>query len=308
LSDYSAAYSAPTTGTTARAEGLFPAPTSAIRARLHPWALVGVWAWESAIALAASWPAASLVQAAYGGHARGDGPLWDAGGHVLLDLMWHEAPALSAITRAAALSLAFALVAGLVPLASMMTALAYETRHARHAGLARSIAAGIRTFAPFAALLVLFGLAEGIAVGAGMGASTLVEGLAHVRLGEGPALLTEGCVAVPFLLGVSIVGVMHDLARAAVVRTGVGALRGAVIGARTFGAAGLSWWWAWAWRQAAGLAVLAAGAAAAGRLGGRGGMALLGLALVHQLGVFLRVALRASWLARALRGAAASAR
>jgi hypothetical protein len=307
LSDYSAAYAAPAAaaGGSARTEGLFPAPASAIRARLHPWALVGVWVWQSAIALAASWPAASLVQAAYGGDARGDAPLWNAGGHALLDFLWHEAHAVSAITRAAELSLAFALVAGLVPLAALMTALAYETRHGRHAGLARSLAAGLRTFGPFAVLLVLFGVAEGLVVGAGVGAGTLVEGLAHTRLGEGPAQLAEGCVAVPFLLGVSIVGVVHDLARAAVVRGGVGALRGVVLGARAFGGAGLAWWWAWAWRGAAALAVLAAGAAAAGRLGGRGEIALVGLALVHQLGVFARVALRASWLARALRGTSA---
>jgi hypothetical protein len=307
LSDYSTAYSAPVaaTGAAARTEGLFPAPTSAIRARLHPWALVGVWVWEGAIALAASWPAASLVKAAYGGHARGDAPLWDAGGHALLDFLWHEAHAVSAITRAAALSLAFALVAGLVPLAALMTTLAYETRHGRHAGLARSVAAGIRTFAPFAGLLVLFGLVEGLVVGAGVGAAMLVEGLAHTRLGEGRAGIAEGCAAVPFLLGLSIVSVVHDLARAAVVRGGVGALRGLVLGARAFGGAGLAWWWAWAWRQAAALAVLGAGAAAAARLGGRGGVALVALALMHQLGVFLRVALRASWLARALRGASA---
>jgi hypothetical protein len=49
--------------------------------------------------------------------------------------------------------------------------------------------------------------------------------------------------------------------------------------------------------------VLVGGAAAAARLGGREGIALAALALVHQLGVLARVALRASWLARALRGA-----
>jgi hypothetical protein len=133
----------------------------------------------------------------------------------------------------------------------------------------------------------------------------VVEGLAHARLGEGPAQLAQGCVAVPFLLGVSIVGVVHDLARAAVVRAGVGALRGVVLGARTFGGARVAWWWAWAWRETAGLAVLAAGAAGAGRLGGRGGAALVALALVHQLSVLARVALRASWLAQALRGTSA---
>jgi hypothetical protein len=160
-------------------------------------------------------------------------------------------------------------------------------------------------FAPFAVLMVLVGLAEGLVLGAGAGAASLAEGLMHTHLGEAPAQLAEGCMTVPFLLGASMVAVVHDLARASVVRSGVGGLRGVVLGARAFGAGAVALWWAWAWRGAASLAVLAVGAAAAVRLGGRSGMALVGLALVHQLGVFVRVALRASWLARALRAVSA---
>jgi hypothetical protein len=287
-----------------RTEGLVPVDASAIHARLHPWALAGVWAWESGLALVASWPAASLVQAAYGSDPRGDAPLWDAGGHALLDFVWHERHAVSALTRAAAFSLAVSLVAGLVPLAALMTAMAYETRDGRRAGLARSLAAGVRTFPPFAVLLVLFGVAQGLVAGAGVGAATLVEGLARVRLGEAPAQLLEASVTVPFLLGASVVGVVHDLARVAVVRSGVGGLRGAVLGARAFRSAAFALWWAWAWRAACATAMVMVGAAAASRLGGRGGVALVGLALVHQLAVFARVALRASWLGRGLRARA----
>jgi hypothetical protein len=46
---------------------------------------------------------------------------------------------------------------------------------------------------------------------------------------------------------------------------------------------------------------VAVGALVAARLGGRGGGALVALLLVHQLVLFARVALRASWLAKAAR-------
>ena len=43
------------------------------------------------------------------------------------------------------------------------------------------------------------------------------------------------------------------------------------------------------------------GAVVASKIGGRGGGALLALTAIHQLVVLTRVALRASWLAKALR-------
>jgi hypothetical protein len=43
------------------------------------------------------------------------------------------------------------------------------------------------------------------------------------------------------------------------------------------------------------------GAFVAGRLGGRGGGALFVVAALHQLVILARVALRASWLAKAMR-------
>jgi hypothetical protein len=75
------------------------------------------------------------------------------------------------------------------------------------------------------------------------------------------------------------------------------ALRSAMATARTsLGRATLGW----AGRAAVGIALIATGFVAAGALGGRGGAALTGLFLVHQAVVLGRVALRASWMARAL--------
>jgi hypothetical protein len=121
-------------------------------------------------------------------------------------------------------------------------------------------------------------------------------------MGEARAQQLEGVVLVVFLGLASAVGVVHDLARAAVVRFKVKGLRAFVLGARTFRLAPLSLWWSWAWRSVAAVAPVVAAAAVAGKLGGRGGAALVFLLLLHQAVVAVRVALRTSWLARALRG------
>jgi hypothetical protein len=120
-------------------------------------------------------------------------------------------------------------------------------------------------------------------------------------LGEASAQLVAGAVGAVFLVGLSAVGVAHDLARAAVIRFQVSGLRGALLGARAFRASPVHLWWSWAWRAAAAAAPVAAVAAAATAMGGRGGIALLLLAVLHQAVIVSRIALRASWLGRALR-------
>jgi hypothetical protein len=304
MNDYRAAMAAPEDspeGGVRRAGDLVLVTNGAMCARRHPWAIAGMWAWQTSFALIASWPAASLVRAAYGGDPRGDAALWDAGGHALLDLLWHDAHGVSVVGRAAALTLAFALVAGLVPLAALMVAMAYAGRDRRRAGLSRSIAAALRAFGAFVVLLLVFGVAEALVAGAGVGAARLAERATHASLGEASAQLVAAALGVLFLAGASAVGVAHDLARAAVVRFQVSGLRGALLGARAFRAAPVRMWWSWAWRAAAAAAPVAAVAAAATGMGGRGGIALVLLAALHQAVVLSRVALRASWLGRALR-------
>jgi hypothetical protein len=303
MNDYRAAMAAPEDFAegTRRSGDLVLVTNGAMCARRHPWAIVGLWAWQSALALLASGPAASLVGSAYGRDPRGDGALWDAGGHALLDMLWHDAHGISVLGRATALALAVALVAGLVPLAALMVAMAYASRDRRPAGLVRSVAAALRAFGAFAVLLFVFGVAEALVAGAGVGAAKVTELATHASLGEASAQLVAGAAGALFLVGASTVGVAHDLARAAVVRFQVSGLRGARMGARAFAAAPVRMWWSWAWRAGAAAAPVAAVAAAATGMGGRGGVALVLLAVLHQAVVVSRVALRASWLGRALR-------
>ena len=275
--------------------------TPAVRARRHPRAIAAMWVWQTVLALLAGAPAAGLARAAWRGDVDGDAPLWAPGGHALLDWLWHDSHGLRAALNGAELVLALGAVAGLVPMAAMMIALAYATRDRKAAGFARSVAGGLRAFPAMLLLLVLAGLLQGLVVGTGALLAHLVEAWAHSRMGEARAQQLEGVVLVLFLGLGSAVGVVHDLARAAVVRFKVRGFRAFALGARTFRLSPVSLWWSWAWRALASLAPVLAAAAVAGRLGGRGGLGLAFLFLLHQSVVVARVALRTSWLARSLR-------
>jgi hypothetical protein len=106
-------------------------------------------------------------------------------------------------------------------------------------------------------------------------------------------------------------GVVADLARVAIARdvalrqedrSALGDLRAGIVAAlgttrRAFGRA----FGAWSWRAALSLLLLGAGAKLGDAVGARGGAALVGLFVAHQIVVLVRTALRASWLANALR-------
>jgi hypothetical protein len=280
----------------------------AMRARRHPWAVALLWAWETALALLFAWPAASLAGAVFGRGAAGDGVAWTPGGVALLDALTRNDPGLRAVTTAGIAALALGAVAGLVPLGATLTVLAYATRDGRSAGVTQSLSEGLRLFPPLLLLLVLASLAQGAALVVGAGAGSLVESWMHEGLGEARAQQIQGLFLLLTLGAVSAIGAAHDLSRAAVVRFKVGGFRGAVLGTRTLRLAPLSMWWSWAWRAAASLAPVVATAWVTGRLGGRAGMALVVIFALHQLVIAARVALRTSWLARALRAVDATLR
>jgi hypothetical protein len=269
----------------------------AMRARRHPRAIAAIWAWQTVLALLASGPTAGLARAALGG----DEALWTPGAHALLDWLWHDIHGLRALLNGAEIVLVLAAVAGLVPMAALMAALAYARRDRHAASFAQSVAAGSRAFPAMALLLLLVGLLQGLVVLAGAVIAGAVEGWAHASLGEARAQQLESVVFLLFLAAASQIGVMHDLARAAVVRFRVTGIRALGVGAQTLGRSPVVLWWSWAWRALASVAPVLAAAAVAGKIGGHGGVDLVFLLALHQSVIVVRVALRASWLARALR-------
>jgi hypothetical protein len=272
----------------------------AIRARRRPLAILGVWAWQTALASFASWPAASLVRATYGNDPRGDGVLWTPGSHALLDFLWREAHGVSAALRGAAWVLLVGAVAGVVPLAALMVAIA-GAGGAPGGRSGRGIAETLRVLPAMTLLLFVMTAGQALALGAGAFAGELAEGWTLTGLGEARAQQLGLALGSPFLVLAVAIGVTHDLARAAVVRGASGGMRALVLGVAEFGAAPVSLGWSWGWRAAGALVPVIVVGAVAGRLGARGGAALVLLALLHQGVVLGRVALRASWLAAALR-------
>ncbi len=280
---------------------LVPRQSASIRARLHPWAVLGVWAWQTVFALVGAYPAGALVRAAYGGDPRGDATLGDPGSHALLELVSRQTGGAAAAAGGAGMVLVVAAVAGLVPLAALMTAMAHATHGGHRIGGARALGGGARSFPPLALLLVAVSVAEAVAVAGAVVAAETTQAATHLWLGEVRSQLVGGAVGTIGMALVCAMGVVHDLARAAVVRFQLGGLRAWVVGFRVFRAAPLSLGWSWAWRALASLAPIAVVGLLADRIGWRGGVAFGLLAVMHQAVVLARVALRASWLAKALR-------
>ncbi len=282
-------------------DGLVLLANASMRARARPLAIAVLWIWTTVSAALLAWPVIAVVRAAYGDHPYGDAPLWNRGGFELIDLFVNARFATTAVIGSATAVFLASAVLGLLPTAALLASIAFSTRDL-HAPPLREIGVrALRAFRPMALLFVLAGLFEGALVGAGLILGAIAESAFATRLGEARAEQISWIVYALFAALVAFVGVVTDLARAAIVRfrvRGVPAIRLALNAARRAPALAF---WSWAWRALAAAALVAIGALVADRVDGRGGMALLALAVLHQVIVVTRIALRASWLAKALR-------
>lgn len=275
--------------------------SGSMRARRRPGAIAAVYLWQLVTGAVLLGPAASVVRATWSSHPDGDGPLFADGGLDLVELVLHPGNAGPSLFSHIALLSAVAWAASVVPLSFLLFALAHTTvtldaPRARH--LLPRVA---ETVVP---LLVLLGLSSALLLalgGAGLWLGAAATRALESALGEawGDALgVLAGLV---FLVPAACVGVVHDLASAAVVRWRAGPAQALRVAAAAFGHAPAHLVWSWLWRALAALVPVGAMAVVAIRLGGRPGGVLGVLFVLHQLVVFSRVALRASWLARALR-------
>ena len=298
---------------------LSPVPPDAIRARRRPLAILYVYLAELAWALVVATPVHAWARRVWGAHPDGDAVLWLPGGRALLTWVGQEDAALGVVSRTTLVLLVVGMVAMQVPLGALLASLAFTREPEPGLGGGRAprwraaLDIGTAAFWSLAGLLVLGGIAAIIVVGAGaMLGSALDHALAE-RLGDARSFQVRVVVLVLFVLLACVVGVVLDLARAAVAReTGLGTIRGErasgwtmmlrglrvafSVAARNLRAATL----AWGWRALVSLALIGLGTAIAQALGGKGGVTLLLLWVAHQGIVLARVALRASWLARAV--------
>ncbi|MDP9035602.1 MAG: hypothetical protein M3O50_12420 [Myxococcota bacterium] len=276
-------------------------PVEKMRARRHPMALIGLWAWQAALALVVGAPAAAMVGGTYGAHPQGEAALWEPGGRVLLDFIWRNAPAFATLRREAELLLVISAAAGLVPAAAAMYAMAHRRLDQRPAGFVPSVAGALAVLPSLGGVLVLFGVTQGLVLAAGTGAASLCAQKMLGRVGEALAQQIAMAVGLAFLLICFVLAVLHDLTRAAIVRFGVNAGVGFSMGLRAFRRAPASLCWGWSWRTLSSLAPAVAVAAAPTPFRPTGASTLVLVLITHQIATGTRVALRASWLAKALR-------
>lgn len=276
-----------------------------VRARRRPGAIVFAWLWHAAWGLLLAWPAGRVVAAAYGAHPEGDGVLWRAGALELADLVTSAKRTGIALGAHLTPLVPVGIVLGLFPLAVLLASMAFE-RPGGRAPTPRSLWPKVAAaLTPLGLLLALGALAMGVTIAVAIGAGSVAASALTPSWGVTRAEPAGVAVAALLALVPLAIGVTHDLARAAVVRDGASLPAALRTAWRALKRAPLAATWAYAWRGVAGWALVLGGGAVASALGGRAGWALVVLAIAHQAVIFGRVALRASWLARALRHVAA---
>jgi hypothetical protein len=301
-----------------------PLSIRSMHARKRPLALGFVFLAELGWALLVATPVHAWARNVWTGRPDGDAVLFADGARELMVWLGQSGDtALPVTARTTMVLLAVGAVLMQLPLGALVASLAFGrivqtdddgTVQIRSLRLRSALQVGVSAFLPLAALLVLGAVASLIVLLLGGLAASGLESSLNDALGDARSFTVRAVLFGVFAVLAAVIGVVVDLARAAVVRdAGISAssgaaspawnvvLRGVRIALKTsragLGRAVL----AWTARAVVGIALVAIGFVAADVLGGRGGLSLTLLFVVHQAVVLGRVALRASWMARALR-------
>jgi hypothetical protein len=277
-----------------------PLPADRIHARRRPGALVMLWAWRYFAAWLISTPIVDAIAATgVGRHPRGDAPLFEPGGLHLFEVARLLLGAVSTVAETTFALLMVAAFAGLIPLAALLVALSLD-------GPLRFLPWASKALGHFPAFALLTGAAwllQGAVLAFAVLIFTGVRAALDKRTGEHVADLGALAAGGAVLVTAVLVSVLHDLARAAVVRGDRRAGAAIALGLRA--ARGRPGRTALAWIGPAALSLIAVVLAAlvVDRIAvDRGGPGRATWAwIVHQLTAFALVALRAVWLAAALR-------
>jgi len=300
-------------------EPLYPLEASAIHARTRPRTIALVWLWELVCAFFIAIPIHAWANQAWGAHPDGDAMFFKPGAHALMSWLGDEGPGLSIVVRTAFVTFVFMGVLGQIVTGALIASLATGRKVGtsgvlllRAPRLVRALAIGMSSFSPLMMIAVLAGALEAFVFGIGYFASASLDHALEPSMGDARSFTARLIVLAVFVVLTLMVGVVSDLARVTVARNvALGAasrqssfmqLRAGIVQAiRTARASLFRATGAWAWRAALSLSLVYAGAVLGDVTGSRGGGALWLLFLAHQAIVFGRAALRASWLANALR-------
>jgi hypothetical protein len=264
---------------------------SSMHARHHPRAIFFAWAWTALCGLAMAWPAVLSVSREFRASPDTDAPLFKSGSLDLLDYLWRARSGITTEIGHLVVLLPVMIVASVIPLALLLASISGAELGDR----------GLRSVGKLLAL-ELAGMTAQALVGWGSFALAAMTafGLSS-SLGEAKSDLAGAAV---FALGIVLViaiSIARDLASVGALTQNKSFLDSLVDALRTFGGHGLPLVWGWLWRAALGwLAILLAGLLAS-RIGGKYGLSLVLLLVVHQAALAWKIAWRASWLAASLR-------
>lgn len=302
---------------------MIPLTPSAMHARRQPVMVLFVFLTELAWALLVATPVHAWARRAWASHPDGDAVLWKGGGRELLIWLGQEDAGSAVTARTVMVLLLAGILVMQLPLGALLASLAFSRAETGIPGEgttlrsslrpAAALRIGVAAFMPLAGVLALGSIASIIVIAIGALASSAVDhGLAE-SMGDARSFVMRLVTFGLFVIIACMIGVIVDLARAAIVRevglrnaAGTSSpgwsimVRGLRVALRVARGNLLKATLAWAGRVVVGGALIAIGYVAAQVLGGLGGAALLLLFFVHQSVVLGRVALRASWLARAM--------
>jgi hypothetical protein len=273
---------------------------ASMRARRRPRTVLLVYLYEAVVGLVIATPLSAYVRSVYGSHPDGDAPLFADGAADLVAFVTDGRHAISSMLSQGGLVLFIAYVVSVVPLALLLMSVAHTTADLRAPSLRQLWPRVVPSIPPLLALLGMMTIIEGVLAAVAIFAGGKIGG-AFSDSSDARADSISAVATLLLLLLPAAAGVVHDLARAAVVRFRQTSLSALKMGARTFAKSPGRLLWSWLWRSGASLIPVIAAAVLSTRVTARGGLPLFALFMLHQAVILTRVALRASWLARAMR-------
>jgi len=253
------------------------------------------YAYRVVAALVIAVPAAVVAGRVVGGFSNGDAALFEPGGMIVAEAVRLARRAVAPVLAGAGVVIVITAAVGLVPLAMLIAGLSTRGRLRASWLAARSI----KAFGTLALLWGIASVAEAIVVAmlAAIATKTVDSfGWVPPRLDVARVI----AIAIAAVVGLAL-GVVHDLARVAIVTQDLKLVAGLKLGWRALARAPMAALGGYAWRALVGFALVAFASWIAPPLAPIGsppaGIALL----VHQAAIFAALFARASWLALGVR-------
>jgi hypothetical protein len=189
--------------------------SSSPRARKRPGVVLFYFAYRALVAAALALPLAYAVGVVMGDQPEGDARLFEPTGMVLLDVLTNLEATRPALTMQAALVMACAAIVGLGPLLILMVALAADPG----VGLRRVLRRAVTLLGTLSLLYGLAAAATVALVGLTVGFTDMVLGRVAWSGPENRDVAHAGALALGAVVAL-LFGVFHDIARAIAVRRG----------------------------------------------------------------------------------------